>query len=268
MPSGTSLRVAAADRRLAAGVAVGAEALHRAHRAHAAVALVAATLEQLHLARALLGAGEQRAEHHGLGAGGDRLDDVAGVRDAAIGDDRDAQPVGPPRRVPDRRQLRHAGATDHPRRADRAGPDADLDGVGPGLGERLDALLGDDVAGDDRQRRPAALDPLDGLDHAGRVAVGGVDGDGVTRFGDERLDPLLDVVADTDGGRAAQPAGVVTGGVRELLALLDVLHRDQPGKAAVVVDEGQLLDAVALQDRLRLRRASCRPAPCGGARTS
>ena len=61
---------------------------------------------------------------------------------------------------------------------------------------------------------PAALDPLDRLDDAGRVAVGGVDGDGVDTPGDERLDALLDVVADPDGRRAAQPAGLVARGVR------------------------------------------------------
>ena len=133
-------------------------------------------------------------------------------------------------------------------------------GVGPGRGEGVDALLGDDVAGDDRQVGPAALDPLDRLDHAGRVAVGGVDGDGVDAHRHERLDPLLDVVADADGGRAAQPAGVVAEAFGELLALLDVLDRDQPGEAAVVVDERQLLDAVTLQDRLGLveRRADRR----------
>ena len=52
----------------------------------------------------------------------------------------------------------------------------------------------------------AALDPLDGLDHAGRVAVGGVDGDGVDTHRDQRVDALLEVVADPDGGGAAQPA--------------------------------------------------------------
>ena len=65
----------------------------------------------------------------------------------------------------------------------------------------------------------------------------------------------------TAAAQRSRPA-VVAGGVRELLALLDVLHRDQPGEAAVVVDERQLLDAVALQDRLRLfeRRADRRRA--------
>ena len=78
-----------------------------------------------------------------------------------------------------------------------------------------------------------------------------------TPVGDERLDALLDVVADADGGGAAQPPGLVARRVRVLLALLDVLHRDQPGQPAVVVDERQLLDAVPLEDRLGLveRRA-------------
>ena len=49
----------------------------------------------------------------------------------------------------------------------------------------------------------------------------------------------------------------VTRRVREVLALLDVLDRDQAAQAAVLVDERQLLDAVLLQHRLRLlqRRA-------------
>ena len=42
------------------------------------------------LARALVGAGEQVADHRRAGADGERLDDVAGVADAAVGDDRDA----------------------------------------------------------------------------------------------------------------------------------------------------------------------------------
>ena len=69
-------------------VAVAAAAAHRAERAHAAVFLEAAALIEDHLARALVGAGEQAADHHRAGADGDRLGDVAGVADAAVGDDR------------------------------------------------------------------------------------------------------------------------------------------------------------------------------------
>ena len=82
--------------------------------------------------------------------------------------------------------------------------------------------------------------------------MGGVDGDGIDAPTDERLDAGLEIVADTDGGSAAQAPRFVAAGVGELLALLDVLHRDQPGEPAAAVDERQLLDAVTLEDRLGL----------------
>jgi hypothetical protein len=81
------------------------------------------------------------------------------------------------------------------------------------------------------------------------VTVGGVDGDDVDRHRNQRLDALLDVVADPHCGRATQPAATVTRCVRVVEPLLDVLDGDQPGELAVLVDERELLDAVTLQDR-------------------
>src|SRR5579859_6033264 len=49
---------------------------HRAERAHAAVLLEALALVHDHFARRLVGAGEHRAEHHRVRAGGERLRDV------------------------------------------------------------------------------------------------------------------------------------------------------------------------------------------------
>ena len=95
MPSGTSFRV---SRDLLLEIAVGRAARHRAERAHAAIGLVGAALVQIDLARALVGAGEQRADHRAVGAGGDRLGEIAGVADAAVGDDRHAVRCGSARR--------------------------------------------------------------------------------------------------------------------------------------------------------------------------
>src|SRR3546814_1925008 len=67
-------------------VAVGRAARHGADRAHAAIGLVGAALEQEHLAGALLGAGEERADHGAARARGHRLGEVAGELDAAVGD--------------------------------------------------------------------------------------------------------------------------------------------------------------------------------------
>ena len=80
-------------------------------------------------------------------------------------------------RLVDGGDLRHADAGDDAGGADRARADADLDGVGAGVDERLRALAGRDVAADDvdvRERR-VGLEPADDVEHARGVAVRGVD---------------------------------------------------------------------------------------------
>src|SRR5581483_8964309 len=111
-------------------VAVGCALLHGAERAHAAIGLVGAALEELDLAGGFLGAGEKRAEHHRMRAGGDCLGDVAGVAHAAIGDERHASALERLGDVLDGGDLRYADAGDDARGADRARADADLDAVG------------------------------------------------------------------------------------------------------------------------------------------
>ena len=69
-------------------IAVGGAARHGADRAHAAIGFVGAALIEEDLARRLVGAGEQRADHGAIAAGGERLGEVAGIFDAAVGDHR------------------------------------------------------------------------------------------------------------------------------------------------------------------------------------
>ncbi len=136
-------------------VAVAGQALHRPQRAHAPVLLEAAPFVDDHLAGRLVQAGQQAAQHHGVGAGGQGLDDVARVPDAAVGDDRGAPAVGLFGAVLDGGDLRHAHAGHDARRADRAGAHAHLDHVGAGGDQVAGALGGDDVAGDQGQVRVA-----------------------------------------------------------------------------------------------------------------
>src|SRR5690348_14658770 len=147
-------------------VAVARALLHRAQRSHAAIRLVRTALEELDLAGRLLAAGEEAAQHHARGAGGDRLRDVARVADAAVGD---ARHVGGGERlghVLDRGDLRHAHARDDARRADRAGTDADLDAVGAVVDQRLRGVARRDVAADHLHLREALLHPLHAVEHA------------------------------------------------------------------------------------------------------
>ena len=83
--------------------------------------------------------------------------------------------------VVDRGHLRHADAGDDARRADRAGPDADLHRVGARVDQRLGRLAGRDVAGDhlDVDRRPLIARTISM--HAARVAVRRVDDEHVAR---------------------------------------------------------------------------------------
>ena len=75
---------------------------------------------------------------------------------------------------------------------------------------------------------------------------------------DECLDPL-EIVTDTNGCGTAQSSGVVAAGVGKLLALLDVLHRDQSAEPIAAVDERQL----PMRWRWRIALASSSDVPTG-----
>jgi hypothetical protein len=129
-------------------IAVGRALLHRPERAHAAIRLVRASLVKLGLAGRFFRAREEAADHHGVRAGGERLGDVARIADAAIGDQRHVGVRERFRDVRDGGDLRHADARDDPRRADRAGTDADLHRVGTAVYERLRRCGRRDIAAD------------------------------------------------------------------------------------------------------------------------
>ena len=95
--------------------------------------------------------------------GREGLGDVAGIADAAVGDDRHAAAGDALGRLVDRRDLRHADAGDDPRRADRPRPDAHLDRVRPRLHQRPRPFRRGDVAGDHVDVE-APLDLRDRLD--------------------------------------------------------------------------------------------------------
>ena len=77
----------------------------------------------------------------------------------------------------------------------------------------------------------------DDLEHAGRVAVRGVDDQQVNACLDQRLCPLICVRTYANSGAHAQaPLGVLRG-IGILDALLDVLDRDQAGQDAALVND-------------------------------
>src|SRR3954469_10864902 len=229
-------------------VAVGRTLLHGAERAHAAIRLVRAALEKLDLAGRLVGAGEERAEHDGVRAGGNGLRDVAGVAHAAIGDEGHARFLERRGDVLDRSDLRHADARNNARGADRAGTDADLDAIGAMVDERLRGVAGADVAADDLHVRIARLDPLHAVEHALRMAMRGIHHQDVRTGLDQGGDALVGAFADADRRADAQlPLGVLAG-VGMLGFLEDVLNRDEALQMEFLVHHQHALEAVLVHE--------------------
>src|SRR6266849_6249462 len=97
------------------------------------------------------------------------------------------------------------------------------------------------------------LDPPHHLRHGRRMAVSRVDDEHIDTCVDERARTLPRIRADTDRGADAQAPLLILRRPRELDPLLDVLDRDEALEPSLRIDDGKLLDLVAVQDRLRLR---------------
>src|SRR4029077_14992824 len=214
------------DVALEVTVARRAARAHRTERAHAAVLLVPLALVQHNVTWALVGAGEQRPRHHGIGPGSQSLRDVARRGHAAVGDQRDTVPGGDGCAVVDGRDLRDAYARNDTGRANAARSDTNLHRVGACVDQRLRRLGGCNVAGNDLDVK-LGLDALHDLRHRGRVSVRGIDDEQVDTCVDERARALPRVGADADCGPDAQALLLVFGRLRKLDALLDVLDGDE-----------------------------------------
>src|ERR1700693_3920530 len=110
------------------------------------------------------------------------------------------------RALADRVDLRHARAGHDPRRADRARPDADLDGVGTSLHEVPRPLLRRHVSRNDRRRRQLPLDEDQGVEHTLAVPVRGVEDENIHAGPDELPRAVEHVAGDADGLFHAQTA--------------------------------------------------------------
>ena len=160
------------------------------------------------------------------------------------------------RSLHDRGELRHADAGDDARRADRAGADADLDRVGAGVDQRLGRLGGGDVAGDDR--RPCSTAFLMRVTWSMTVCEWPCAVSITTQSTPASIScsarskpwsPTVEAAATR-----SRPSCVLAG-VGMLRRLLDVLDGDEADAAVILVDDEQLLDAMLVQQPLRLRPA-------------
>ncbi len=167
------------------------------------------------LAGGFLAAGHHAAQHDHVGAGRQRLDDVAGVLDAAVRDDRDAV-LG---------RLRAASKTaviwGTPMPATtrvvqmEPGPMPTFTQSAPASIRALAPLGGGDVARDQLQVGIVLLHQAHRVQNAAVVAVGGVQHHHVHLGLYQRGHAVQHVLGGADGSAAQQAAAVVPGGVRD-----------------------------------------------------
>ena len=93
------------------------------------------------------------------------------------------------------------------------------------------------------------LDLADGRQDVLAVPVRGIHDDHVDLRLDQRFDPIE--LHDPGGGADSQPASLVAAGRRVLSNVFQIPHGDQTRQSAFGVDDQELLDASAVQNRLR-----------------
>src|SRR5580700_1479914 len=225
---------------------------HGAKRTHAAIGLIRTALIEDQFAGTFIGAGEHRADHDRACAGGQRLGDVAGVLDATICDDRDAGIFYCAKGLGDGGDLRHAGAGYDTRGANRTRADADLDAVGAGTRQFAGAVESGDVAGQQLHLRQFRFHQLYRLEHLGGVAVSAVDGEHVNFGFGQFLGALKKIASCANRRTDAQAPLRVFGGIWILQLLLNVFYGDQSLEVVLVVDDQQFLDAMLVENLLRI----------------
>ena len=233
-------------------VAVLGAGRHRVDGAHAAVGLELTAAVDDGLARGFLGAGEHGAAHHAVSAGRKGLDDIAGVAQAAIGNQRRARALDGLVGVVDGAELGNAHARDDTGGADGARADAHFHAVGAGLDQVTRAFLGGNVAHHHVQRRVRGLHALEEVDDALAVSMRGIQHDGIHAFGVQGGHAVQGVRRNADARRHAETALLVLAGFRMQTLLDQVLIGDQADDAALRVHHGKFLHLVLLEDGLHV----------------
>ena len=226
--------------------------LHGAQTAHAPVYLELTSLIYLHFAGGLLAAGKHGAHHDNLCAGGNCLDDVAGVLYAAVGNDGDAVLVTHLSALKYRADLGHTYACHNTCGADGTGANANLDAVRARLYQGLGGLSSGHIACHQLDIGEFLLDQAHTAHDICGVTMGAVQYQNIHAGVNEGGGAIQHIGSDAYGGGTEQAAGSILGGVRIFQYLFNILDSDKALELIILVHNGQLLYAVLLKNGLGL----------------
>jgi len=222
-------------------VTVLAPFLHGADGAHAAVALVGAALVEDGITGGLFRPGKKGADHDDIRAGSNRLCQVAGIFDSAVGNNRHTIAFRDPGAVADRRNLRHADTGNNAGRTDGARTDPHLDGIGTRLDQRFGSFGSGNIAGNDLKPGEIGLGRGNRFDYPLGVAVGGIDHYYIHTGFYQSLNTFFHVRSRTHSRAHTQTTKGVLAGIGVFSYLFNILDGDEPFEKTVLINHQQFL---------------------------
>ena len=224
-------------------VTVGGTFGHRAQGAHTAVGFIRTPLVEFDFTRRFFGTGQHGAHHHGCGTCGDRFGDVTREADTAVRDNRNTGAFQRFNRVRNRRDLRHAYASDDTGGTDRARADTHFHRAATRFRQRASACACCHVTADNLEIRVFSTGFTNTLQNAFGVAVGGVNQQHVNARGNQRVNALFVTCARANRSADAQTAMLVFTGVRFTFCFLEIFNGDHAAQVEVRVHNQRFLNA-------------------------
>src|SRR5262245_5820445 len=216
-------------------IAVSASLTHGTERTHSPINFVGSPLIENRFPGALFGPREKAADHHRVSSGRQRLCDIAGKFDPAVGDDGHVAARRGFSTTANRRNLRHADAGYDTRRANRTRPDTDLDDVDAGVYQGRRSLVGGHIAAGNIEINVAPPNLTHRIEDILRVTMGRVYSEQVYSGSYQRLHSFFPVGANAHGRANTQPAPLILTGIRILNLFLNIFDRDQSLELEVLV---------------------------------
>src|SRR5262245_10477449 len=216
-------------------VAVSAPLTHGTERTHSAINFIGSALIENRFPGALFGPREKAADHHRIRARSQRLSDIAGKFDPAVGDDGHVAARRGFSATANCCNLRHADAGYDTRRANGTRPDTDLDHVDACVYQGRRPLVGSYIAAGAIEINVAPPNLTHRIEDILRVTMGRVHGEQVYSGSYQRLHSFFPVGANAHGCTNTQPASLIFTGIRILNLFLNVFDRDQSLELGVLV---------------------------------
>ena len=222
--------------------------LHGFEGAHATIALELTTVVDDRVARTLFRTSDERTHHHAAATSGEGLHDITGVAQTTISDEGNTCSFQHAVDIIDGAELWHTHTSHHTGGTDGTWADTHLDGVGTIVNQHLRSLTRSNITYDDVDIGEHLLSLDEFLDHRLRMTMGRVDDDGISAGIDKSLHTVEGIGCHTHTSCHTQTSFLVLAGHRLILGLGDILIGDKSDETVILVNNGQFLNLILLQN--------------------